>query len=59
VGLGRIVPADVYGLPEDAHLALRRREQAGDDVHQYRLAGPVLADDAVDLPLLHLHRDVV
>ncbi len=47
------------GLPLDADLAAVGLVEAVEDRHQRRLAGAVLADDAVDCTLAHLQRDVL
>ena len=39
----------MHGLPVQAHLALIPGMHAGNDLHQRRLAGAVLADQPVDL----------
>ena len=45
--------------PRDAHLAGRRREDAGDALEQRRLARTVVPEDADRLALVDLAADVV
>ena len=51
----RIVKAD--GLALQQHFAGVRREHAGEDVHERRLAGAVLAEQRVDLAALEVEID--
>ena len=56
-GLARVVKRD--DLPVEEDLALVGLEQPVKDVHQRGLAGPVLAEQRVDLPRLDREIDVV
>ena len=51
--------AEVHRLAEDLDRALVRCLHAVEDLHQRRLAGPVLADDGMDRPGLHREVDPV
>ena len=55
--VARAVQAD--GPAADPDLPAVRLEQPVKDVHQGRLAGPVLTHQGVDLPLAHLEVDVI
>ncbi len=49
---------EMHLTPVDRHATLVLRMNAGDDLHQGGLAGAVLADQPVDLPLTQREVDV-
>ena len=51
-------PLSSTGAPSSLRTPRRRRQMTGDDLHQGRLAGAVLADDRVDLPRADVERHV-
>ncbi len=55
----RLAVKDLHRLALDADLAAIGLVEAVEDRHQRRLAGAILADDAVDRALLYLKRNVL